>query len=81
MAEPSITLEEGARRLVDLVLKAEPEHRERIALGALRAAKIAAYQENAMAVVFHASPMGRGIEGLRDGIARALDSMVEELER
>jgi hypothetical protein len=74
-----LTIEQAAARLVELILKAEPQHREAQMLKALRGAKLVAYRENEMAARFHAGPHGAGITGLIDGIGRAIDSMHAEI--
>lgn len=74
-----MTLEEAAKRLVQVVREAEPEQAERQVLCALKAAKLVAYRENLMAARFHHGPMGRGLEGLCEGILRAIEALEAEV--
>lgn len=71
--EEGIPLEIGAKRLA-----AGDQDKERKILQALRAAKIAAYNEMLIAANFHAGPHGQGINGLIAGMHRAIQAAEAE---
>lgn len=78
MAE-GFTLAEGAKQLAQIVRASDPEQAESLALIALKSVKLAAYREILMAAGFHSGPMGRGLVGLREGIARSIEAQEGEL--